>query len=247
MKKAMLWMLTGALCWSLTACGGQDAGDSTASTQGSNTSTTSAQGAEASAQSSGTSAADTPQIPTYSVGETVSTDIFSFTLQAAQWTIALDNVSGETFFLPKEYSAQDDADNPYVAPIGHTYIAMTIVGTNLDRATNELYSSFGSPLLTEVQVDGQTYPVTMECGAVMTNLDKTVLDPNGYPNTIHANQWYSDVTSNMLLQVGESQTRRVYLDVAEEITDLTTPFSFTVQIPNSDGEKEEFTYQVTGA
>ena len=181
------------------------------------------------------------------MGETVSTDIFSFTLQAAQWTIALDNVSGETFFLPKEYSAQDDADNPYVAPIGHTYIAMTIVGTNLDRATNELYSSFGSPLLTEVQVDGQTYPVTMECGAVMTNLDKTVLDPNGYPNTIHANQWYSDVTSNMLLQVGESQTRRVYLDVAEEITDLTTPFSFTVQIPNSDGEKEEFTYQVASA
>ena len=37
---------------------------------------------------------------TYLIGETVSTDIFSFTLDAAALTIALNNVTNDDYYLP---------------------------------------------------------------------------------------------------------------------------------------------------
>lgn len=56
----------------------------------------------------------------YEIGDTVSTDIFEFTLDAAALTIALNCSYDDNYFTPKGYSAQSDSGNPFVAPVGHT-------------------------------------------------------------------------------------------------------------------------------
>ena len=90
------------------------------------------------------------QITTVAIGETVSTDIVELTLDRADFATALYNgisteaVLGQTpvdeieLGLPKEYDASADADNPYVAPVGHVLVAYTVTVSNHDRTALDL-------------------------------------------------------------------------------------------------------------
>lgn len=179
---------------------------------------------------------------TYKLGDTVSTDIFEFTLHNAQFTVALNNVTNNSYFTPKEYNAKDDSNNPYVAPVGHTYAALSYTVTNLDRASGEFHTgSFAT-----VKYDGKKYSALKE-GAYYLYEDKLVADVNGNVGTEEGAAWYRNPGSNFLLMAGEKQTRRAYIDLSISVQDLTEDVTLTVQIPNSAGKKVKFTYVVTEA
>ena len=178
----------------------------------------------------------------HKLGETVSTDIFEFTLNAAEFTIALNNVNDDERFTPKEYDAQADSDNPYVAPVGHTYAAFSYTVKNINRASSEFHNgSFAT-----VKYDGKKYS-DMEDGAYYQYAAEQYMDVNGSLKNKKAGEWYSDPGSNLLLLVDEKETRRARIDIETEITDLTADVEITFKIPNSEGKKEEFTYLVTAA
>ena len=178
----------------------------------------------------------------YKLGETVSTDVFEFTLNAAEYTVALNNVRNDSYFAPKEYDLSDDADNPYVAPVGHTYAAFSYTVTNLNRASSEFHD--GS--FAVVKYDGKKYNA-MDDGAYFLYEDKQIMDVDGKLRTEKAGEWYSNPGNNFLLLTGAKETRRAYIDISESIDNLNDDVEITVQIPNSKGKAEKFTYLVTEA
>jgi hypothetical protein len=178
----------------------------------------------------------------YKLGDTVSTDIFEFTLNAAEFTLALNNIHGDDFYTPKEYDPQDDGDNPYVAPIGHTYVAFSYTVTNLNRASSEFHNgSFAT-----VKYNKKKYN-NMEDGAFYQYEKEQVADVNGNLETRGAGEWYSNPASNLFLLTGEKETRRAFIDIDTEITNMSEDIEITFKIPNSEGKKEAFTYLVTAA
>ena len=178
----------------------------------------------------------------HKLGETVSTDIFEFTLNAAEFTIALNNVNDDNRFTPKEYDAADDANNPYVAAVGHTYAAFSYTVKCLDRSSSE----FNSGSFATVKYDGKKYS-SMKDGAYFLYEDQMYKDVNGNLKTEKAGEWYSNNSSNLLLQPNEKETHRAYVELNTEVKDLTADVEITFKIPNSEGKKEEFTYLVTAA
>lgn len=178
----------------------------------------------------------------YKLGETVSTDIFEFTLNAAEFTIALNSVNDDNLFTPKEYDAQEDSNNPFVAPVGHTYAAFSYTVKNLNRASSEFHSgSFAT-----VKYDSKKYEA-MKDGAFFQYEDELYQDTDGNLKTKKAGEWYSNSSSNLLLMPDEKETRRARVEIETEIKDLTADVEITFKIPNSEGKNEEFTYIVTAA
>lgn len=176
------------------------------------------------------------------LGDTVSTDIFEFTLDAAEFTVALNNVTDEDYFSPKEYDPKYDDNNPYVAPVGHTYAAFSYTVTNLNRASCEFHNgSFAT-----VKYDGKKYNVVEE-GAYFLYEDKQIMDASGNLRTEEPGEWYSNPGSNFLLMVGATESRRAYVDIDADIKDLNADVEITISIPNSNGKKTNFTYLVTEA
>ena len=224
MRKIIALLLAGCMLFSLAACGGT-------------------QTEQASASSDGDIPSEVSEEQYAAVGDTVSTDIFSFTLDSAALAIALDNTVDENYFLPKEFDAQQDSDNPYVAPKGHTFAAFTYTVTNLDRASAEFHDgSFAS-----VEYDGVAYSraeTPLEEGAYMVDPEKKIRDIDGSMQTIPANEWQRGASNNLLLSVGAKETRRSYLDIPVEANSLSDEFKLTISIPTSDGSKTDFTYWV---
>lgn len=177
----------------------------------------------------------------YKLGDTVSTDLFEFTLDEAKLAIALNNSIDENFFTPKEYDAQDDKNNIFVAPKGHTYAAVTYTITNLDRAsTNSNGNGFGI----FVEYDGQTY-LGIENGAYFLYQDDCFMDVNGKMQIESSGKWYRKRSSNYILDPGEKRGLRAYIDIGVNVANLNDGFKLIVQLPNSSGEKQEFTYMLT--
>ncbi len=178
----------------------------------------------------------------YKLGETVSTDIFEFTLNAAEFTVAINNITDEAYFTPKEYDPNSDDNNPFVAPVGHTYVAFSYTVENLNRASSEFHDgSFAS-----VKYDGKKYG-KMDEGAYFQYDNEQYLDTDGKLKTRKGGAWYSDPGNNLLLSTGEKETRRAFIDVETEIKDLTEDVEITVKIPNSEGKEEAFTFLITAA
>ena len=154
---------------------------------------------------------------TYHLGDTVSTDIFEFTLDEATFAYALNNVKGENFFAPKEYDATNDKGNPYVADTGKTLIAITYTITNTGRTTTQFYKGG----FFTAKYDGKTYPAI---GVLTLNA--------------------SDKSDNVLVEAGTTETNRAYAEIGVDVENLTDGFTITVQIPNSSGKTEKFTYTI---
>ncbi len=154
---------------------------------------------------------------TYHLGDTVSTDIFDFTLDEATFTYALNNVNGENFFAPKEYDAANDKSNPYVADTGKTFIAITYTVTNTGRTTTQLYKGG----FFTAKYDGKGYPAV---GVLTLNA--------------------SNKSDSVLVEAGATESNRAYAEIPVDVENLTDGFTITVQIPNSKGKTEKFTYTV---
>lgn len=185
------------------------------------------------------------------VGDTASTDIFDLTLDDATFAIALESSIGEVgygseirfrgndaygeggaadipFFLPKEYDAEDDSDNPYVAPKGHSLVAFTVTVKNNDRVSQELYEGLE---FAKIGYNGSEYtPVELEWG-VSVAADGSWMAP-------------LQRVSYAFLGAGETISYRMYADIEVEPEDLADSFEMTFAVPNSKGGTDSFTYIV---
>ena len=63
--------------------------------------------------------------------------------------------------------------------------------------------------------------------------------------TAKAGEWYNEPGGYMLLQAGEKESRRAYIDVTTDVANLDDEFKLTVKLPNSSGSESSFTYLVT--
>ncbi|WP_273384507.1 hypothetical protein [Enorma phocaeensis] len=198
-------------------------------------------------QDSGTQdATEEPQeqeeITKYAVGDTVESDLVRLTLNNAAFAIALNNSLDigtgfsidNDYFCPKEYVAEEDSDNPYVAPKGSTLVFFELLVENLDRDFLELDTGTGSEFLS-VTYNNSTYTGSdFEEKEYGWNVD----DVEG------AQDWDSQTVTNMLLSVGVKELHRGYAEVPFEPESLTDPFEITFQLPKSDDTTEFFTFAV---
>lgn len=219
MKRIIAMLLALMLCLPLCACG--DAGD---------------------------------EVQYYKPGETVSTDLVEFTLDEAEFAIALVNSSDrdtglEKFFTPKEYDAEKDAKNPYVAAVGHTYAAITYTVNNLNRADTRIE---GSRDFVTVTYNGEDYVPeewdSFRYGAEMHHQEKMEVS-NGSAYTYKPGEWHAvpGTVTSMLLMAGEKTSYRAIVDIPVEVESLTDDFLITFTLPNSDETTSSFTYLVTQA
>lgn len=182
-------------------------------------------------------------IETVSMGESIETNILRLTLTNAQLCIKLNSSATGTYeqiqsgnvtlsrdyFTADEYDPSTDAGVAYVAPIGHTYVAIEYYAENLDRASVD-FDGFNSQLIT-VEYNGETYSVSTVYGAESTN---------GY-------EWDRYNSSNVLLLAGESAQMRCYVDIPVDVEDLNDDFSLVFSLPVSDGSTTDFRYEITAA
>lgn len=182
----------------------------------------------------------------YEIGDTVSTDIFEFTLDAAALTIALNCSYDDNYFTPKGYSAQSDSGNPFVAPVGHTYAAFTYTVKCLDCSDNEFHDGISGAV--SIEYDGKTYkgkyPDDTKDGAYYLYEDKNYIDVDQSLKTDKAKEWHSGASNNMLLFAGATESRRAIIDLPIDIEDLDSPFILNVSVPCSDGSKTVFSYSI---
>ena len=182
------------------------------------------------------------QIEELVIGETAATDIVEWTLDSASLTVALSNSWGDGFFLPKEYDAEKDIKNPFVAPKGHTLVAFTFTVNNVDRGGTISVERDGrisdgrsnyiiDKAFITIVYDGEEYMPTPAKNAKF-----------GY--SIDSDGKSKDLVNmtNVLISRNESITIRAYLDISVEIENLKSPFDIMVALPTSSGETTDFIY-----
>lgn len=180
-------------------------------------------------------------VVTYKVGDTVSTDLVEFTPNNIQFAIALTGsvpfgnditAADDHYIQPKEYNADDDAKNPYVAPKGSVIVAIEVTTNNLDRTSIDL-DEFGGPHdFIAVEYDGKTY----------AEADST---KNGYYRVKDDHRSVSGTTvSNLYLGNEGPEVHRGFFILPFEPSSLDDHMKVTFNLPNSDGTKTTFVYAV---
>ncbi len=184
----------------------------------------------------------------YSVGETVETDLVRFTLNDAALAVAL--VNGLTigtgfnidndYFTPKEYNAEEDADNSFVASKGHCLAFFEFVAENLDRDYLTLDEGGDSTFPN----DDEFVTVTVE-GTTYTSADFEEKKYGWEIGDLDAGEdWSSTPVTNVLLGVGTRELYRGYADLPIEPEDLSISYEMTFYLPTVSGETEPFTFTI---
>lgn len=168
----------------------------------------------------------------YSLGDTVKTDIISFKLTAGEFTYALVNTNGDEFAMPKEYNAEVDNKNPYVAAKGHTLAAFTFYVENLDRSSIDIGGSFNSKF-GSITYDKENYG---------DNNDSKVKFKSTSDDNLN---WESYSSDNILLQAGEKKYFRAYIDIPTDVKSLDDTMELTIYLPTSEDKTEAFTFVIS--
>lgn len=183
---------------------------------------------------------ETPTVPTLALGETASTDLAEFTLENSQFTYYVSNV-GSTYVEPTE-----EPNELFAASIGHCYVSLTFTITNKDRGGSISYAggfaewepnwtvSYGD---TDYPVKG--FDLNNNAGYNYINLSVAAVIDKESGNVLAKNG-----TMNYLLSAGETVTLRTFGIIDVEPESLTDGYDFTVEVLNSQGEYEYFTYTV---
>ncbi len=169
--------------------------------------------------------------PEFHLGEMVSTDILEFTLDYAEFAIALHNGSAgdwKYICLPKDYDADKDDNSCFVAAMGHTLISLEFTAKNLNRVDMSIADQSDSKFLTVKYMDTE---YVWECNSGL------------YPSK-DGYDW-EGVEGSAKTTPQEIMHFRTSADIATNVADLTDPFSISFELPTSSGEKEKFTYCIT--
>jgi len=181
-------------------------------------------------------------IPSFRLGEAIETDILRITLTRADLAIKLNSTSSGTYdeiksgkttlsddyFTAEEYDPKTDVGVAYVAPKGHTYVAIEYKADNLDRASVDFDGPFYDGQFMSVEYNGDIYNEDTNYGCRSIN---------GY-------QWERYSSPNVLLLAGEEVYYRCYIDIPTDADDLKDEFSLVFSLPNSDGDVTKFRYDV---
>ena len=178
----------------------------------------------------------------YVVEDTVETDLVRLTLNNAALAIALNNSLhigtgfsiDNDYFCPKEYVAEEDSDNPYVAPKGSTLVFYELLLENLDRGYLELDTGSGSEFISVTYSD-----------ATYTGSDFKEKEYGWSVRDVDGEQdWDNGAVTNILLDAGIKELSRGYVEAPFEPESLNDPFEITFQLPKSDDTTESFTFAV---
>ena len=183
----------------------------------------------------------TEKIEKHDVGDTVETDLVRLTLNDAAFAIALNNSLSvgtgfnidNDYFCPKEYVAEEDAGNAFVAPKGSTLVFYELVIENLDRNPLELDSSDSGSDFVTVSYDGETYTEFEE-----KRYGWEIRDLDGEQD------WSNTPVTNILASIGVKDLYRAYATVPFEPTSLSDPFDLSFTLPCSDDTTQTFTFAV---
>ena len=209
MKKIVSLLLVGIMCISLSACTGS------------------------------TTETKEVDVVKYSIGDTVSTDIFDFTLENAEFAIACENDLTSKYLEPKEYDASSDSGNPYVASIGETLVALTFTIKNNNRTSMNIASSFGDWDLTwNVSYQNEDFMLLNQWYDTHDlDLDPAAVSSNG-------TTWERQDTENDVLEAGDVKTYRTYGRISTDVENLTDSFEITVNVPTGSQEDEMFVFVI---
>ena len=217
MKRTVYFLVTAALFFSLAACG--SSGDS-------------ADGSSQEAESSSAAA--------LSLGETASTDIVDVTLTECNLAIFASAVSDASFLRPAEESSI------YGASVGHSLVIQTFTLTNKDRSGSiSVADSFDWPLAWSVSYDGNEYPImSFDLNSNDGGTRGIRLSPAAIINSETGDMIEKNDSSNYLLSSGETVSFRTIGILNMEPTSWDDGFDLIIDIPNSSGEYESFTYSI---
>jgi hypothetical protein len=228
----------------LYGCGSSDGGDAAESGEIEST-----DAEDASTETNETEEKNQESETIYAIGDTVETDALRFTLNDAALAIALYNSFNTSqkgadmdFGKPKEYNAEDDTGNHYVAALNHTLVYYDFTATNLNRG--RIWVETGTPdTLTNpeevgfVTINGENY----DFGSYddETEMEYTLkYTPDG-----HFSMGESEIGVDVSLDPEVPTTIRVCLDVPVEVENLDEEFRITFLLPDSNGERTPFTFQ----
>lgn len=192
------------------------------------------------------------KVTKYAVGDTVETDLVKLTLNDACFAIALGNsfpigcdFMGNTaygsgyseleYFAPKEYSAEDDSDNPFVAPKGNILVYTEMTLECLDRDSLEVDDSLDDEFAV-LSYEGEDYKIDIFETLAMNKEYGIRADTEG--------NWEQLGVSNLLLAPASTYTYRACYCYPVEPENLDEPFEITFQLPKSDDTTEFFTFAV---
>ena len=225
MKKLISLMLISALCLSMCSCSSTASAEATQSQEATVSETTE------------------PEIVVYNPGEKVSTDLAEFTLERSQFTYY---ISGKT----ADYMEPRDDGGFWAASIGYCYVHLVFTITSKDRGNTinfagEKYETEWNPKFT-LFYDGNEYKVNA--------YNKTDNKGQDYFDMRFSNVQIYDLNtgekkpppmrSEYPLHAGETVTLITFGVVNLDPENLTDGYDLSVQVPNSSGEYEIFTYRI---
>ena len=230
MKKAISLLLALVMCLSLCACGGgnsdtPDTPDTTEATQASTAEATQAP-AEPSAK--------------LALGESAITDIAGLKLDSSEFCYYMEDTLDETYLTPT-----DEANDYYAASVGYCYVAMTFTISNIDRGGSLDVCAGGWDILFTASYNGQEYPlrsfVLWDNGGnpYVFQLDTAVITDKTGKSELRTGD-----SVNYILHAGETITIRTFGIINVDPESLTDGYELTINVPNSKGEYEYFTYTI---
>ena len=228
MKKAISLLLALVLCLSLCACGGgNDTPETTEATQAPTTEAT-----------------EVPTEPSVKLelGDSAITDIAGLKLDSSEFCYYMEDTLDASYLTPT-----DEANDYYAASVGYCYVAMTFTISNIDRGgsmnVGGMFDEWN--ILLSVNYNGQEYPlrsfVLWDNGGdpYSFNLDTAVITDKTGKSELRTGD-----AVNYILHAGETVTIRTFGIINVDPEALTDGYEQTVNVPNSKGEYEYFTYTI---
>lgn len=172
----------------------------------------------------------------YKIGDTVSTDIAEFTLNNSELAIALSNANDNTYYTPREYNAEKDASNPYVADTGHTFVYVDFTISAIDRSDLNINDSFNGSFY-EIMYNNENYKGNFKIG-----MEK--VESSNYQNKRITGKWEKYNSSNILISKSGKSQFKGYADIPTNVNDLKDKYYITFNLPNAESKTTPFTYVI---
>ena len=143
-------------------------------------------------------------------------------------------------------SSGDSADGSNQEAESHSLVIPTFTLTNKDRSGSiSVADSFDWPLAWSVSYDGNEYPImSFDLNSNDGGTRGIRLSPAAIINSETGDMIEKNDSSNYLLSAGETVSFRTIGILNMEPTSWDDGFDLIIDIPNSSGEYESFTYSI---